>query len=148
MEWSGVDYLWIIVMFLSAVSFWRHPFTAEDPLVRKWCNATFLQIWWRNKLICILDGLRMSTFSAHFYFWENYSFKCPNDFVAAVHDHIHHTRLVCSEWPLFPSSVLVFVWECVDLLCVNSSTETDLDLQECVLVLFWDSVLSGVCRSV
>ncbi len=35
MDWSGVDYLWIIVMFLSAVglSFWRHPFTAEDPLM-------------------------------------------------------------------------------------------------------------------
>ncbi len=25
-------------------SFWRHPFTAEDPLVSKWWNATFLQI--------------------------------------------------------------------------------------------------------
>ncbi len=22
----------------------RHPFTAEDPLVSKWCNAKFLQI--------------------------------------------------------------------------------------------------------
>ncbi len=27
------------------VSFWRHPFTAEDPLVKKWCNAKFLQTW-------------------------------------------------------------------------------------------------------
>ncbi len=35
---------------LFGLSFWRHPFTAEDPLVSKWCNATFLQIWWRNKL--------------------------------------------------------------------------------------------------
>ncbi len=26
------------------LSFWRHPFTAEDPLVSKWCNAKFLQI--------------------------------------------------------------------------------------------------------
>ncbi len=25
-------------------SFWRHPFTAEDPLVSKWYNAKFLQI--------------------------------------------------------------------------------------------------------
>ncbi len=33
--WTGV--VWIIVMFLSAVllSFWRHPFTAEDPLMGK-----------------------------------------------------------------------------------------------------------------
>ncbi len=41
MDWSGVDYLLIIVMFLS---FWCHLFIAEDPLVRKWCNATFLKI--------------------------------------------------------------------------------------------------------
>ncbi len=37
---------WIIVMFyqLFGLSLWRHPFTTEDPLVSKWCNATFLQI--------------------------------------------------------------------------------------------------------
>ncbi len=29
---------------LFGLSFWRHPFTAEDPLVSKWCTATFLQI--------------------------------------------------------------------------------------------------------
>ncbi len=35
-------YLWIIVTF--KLSFWRHPFAAEDPLVSKLCNAIFLQI--------------------------------------------------------------------------------------------------------
>ncbi len=44
-------------------SFWRHPFTAEHSLLSKWCNATFLQTQWRNKLIYILDGVRVSTFS-------------------------------------------------------------------------------------
>ncbi len=69
------------------LSFWRHPFTAEHPLTLiltapihcrasidshsdgthslmqwHWCDATFLQIWWRNKLILILNGLRMSSF--------------------------------------------------------------------------------------
>ncbi len=29
---------------LFGLSFWRHPFTAEDPLVSKWCKDTFLQI--------------------------------------------------------------------------------------------------------
>ncbi len=29
---------------LFELSFWRHPFTAEDPLVSKWCNAKFLQM--------------------------------------------------------------------------------------------------------
>ncbi len=42
---SGVDYLWIIVMFLSAV--WTliltdDPFTGEDPFVSKWSFADFL----------------------------------------------------------------------------------------------------------
>ncbi len=63
--WTGV--VWIIVMFLSAVglSFWRHPFTADDPLVRYWYNAKFIQIWWRKKHIYTFDGLRGSTFKAN-----------------------------------------------------------------------------------
>ncbi len=42
MDWSGVDYCDDFNQ-LFGLSFWRHPFTAEDPLVTKWCNATFLQ---------------------------------------------------------------------------------------------------------
>ncbi len=73
--WTGVVWitcglLWCFYQ-LFGLSFWRHPFTAEDPLLSKWCNATFLQIWWRNKLIYILDELRVSTVS----FLVNYSFK-------------------------------------------------------------------------
>ncbi len=30
--------------------------------------------WWRNKLIYIMGGLRVSTFSANVHFWVNYSF--------------------------------------------------------------------------
>ncbi len=32
-------------------------------------NATFLQTWWRNKLIFILDSIRVHTFSANVHFW-------------------------------------------------------------------------------
>ncbi len=39
-----MDYLWFFYQ-LFALSFWWHPFTAEDPLVSKWCNATFLKIF-------------------------------------------------------------------------------------------------------
>ncbi len=74
MDWSGVDYCDVFIR----LSFWRHPFTAEDLLLRHWCNATFLQIWWRNKLIYILDGLRLRTVSVKFHFWLNYSFKKVN----------------------------------------------------------------------
>ncbi len=46
--WTGV--VWITFGLLwcfyqrFGLSFWRHPFTAEDPLESKWCNAKFLQI--------------------------------------------------------------------------------------------------------
>ncbi len=59
--WITCGLLWCFYQ-LFGLSFWRHPFTAEHPLLSEWCNATFLQIWWRNKLIYISDGLRMSTF--------------------------------------------------------------------------------------
>ncbi len=76
--WTGVVWitcglLWYFYQ-LFGLSFWWHPFTAEHPLLRQWCNATFLQTWCRNKLIYILDGLRMRTFLANFVFWVNYSF--------------------------------------------------------------------------
>ncbi len=46
--WTGVVWitcglLWCFYQ-LFGLSFWRHPFTAEDPLVSKWWNAIFLQI--------------------------------------------------------------------------------------------------------
>ncbi len=70
--WTGVVWitcglLWCFYQ-LFGLSFWRHPFTAEHPLVSKWFNATFLQIWWRNAVIYISDGLRMSSFSKFSFF--------------------------------------------------------------------------------
>ncbi len=38
LEWCGL--LWCFYQ-LFGLSFWRHPFTAEHPLLRHWCNATF-----------------------------------------------------------------------------------------------------------
>ncbi len=74
--WTGVVWitcglLWCFYQ-LFGLSFWRHPFTAKHPLLRHWCRDTFLQTWSRNKLILILDGLRVSTFSANFHFWVNW----------------------------------------------------------------------------
>ncbi len=45
------------------LSFWRHPFTAEDP-------GKLNVFWLSNKLIHILDGLRLIKFSANLHFWE------------------------------------------------------------------------------
>ncbi len=46
--WTGVmwitwGFLWCFYQ-LFGLSCWWHPFTAEDPLVSKWCNAKFNQI--------------------------------------------------------------------------------------------------------
>ncbi len=40
--WITCGLLWCFCQ-LFQLSFWRHPFTADDPLVSKWCNADFLQ---------------------------------------------------------------------------------------------------------
>ncbi len=47
--WTGVVWitcglLWCFYQ-LFGLSFWRHPFTAEDPMVSKWFKATFLQVY-------------------------------------------------------------------------------------------------------
>ncbi len=66
--WTGV--VWITCRLLRCfyqlfgLSFWRHPFTAEHPLLSKWCNATCLQICSHLETKYILDLLRVSTFSA------------------------------------------------------------------------------------
>ncbi len=64
MVWINCGLLWCFYQ-LFGLSFWRHPFTAEHPLLRHWCSDTFLQTWWRNKLVYISDGLRMRMFSAN-----------------------------------------------------------------------------------
>ncbi len=76
-HYDGLEWCVLLWSFyqLFGLLFWRYPFTAEDPLVSKWCNATLLQIWWRNTLIYILNGLRGEYIFKKFSFWVNYSFK-------------------------------------------------------------------------
>ncbi len=51
MEWCVL--VWCFDQ-LFGLSFWRHPFTAEDQLVSKWCKATFLQICSEEETILFL----------------------------------------------------------------------------------------------
>ncbi len=74
LEWCGL--LWCFYQ-LFGLSFWRHPFTTDDPLLSKWCDATFLQIRWRNKLICKFNGMMVNTFSTSFPFSVKYSCYLP-----------------------------------------------------------------------
>ncbi len=76
LKWCGL--LWCFYQ-LFGLSFWRHPFTAEHPLLRQWDTDEVLQIWWRKKLIYISDGLRESKYLANVHFWVNYSFKYTSE---------------------------------------------------------------------
>ncbi len=66
---GGLEYITcgLLRCFYQLFGLWRHPFTAEEPLVSKWC-----EIWWRNKLIYISDGFRVKIFLANIHFWMNY----------------------------------------------------------------------------
>ncbi len=70
--WITCELLWCFYQ-LFGLSFWWHPFTAEDPLVSKWCNPTFLQICSDEETNSTSKAL--GTFSANIHFWVNYSFK-------------------------------------------------------------------------
>lgn len=59
-----------LVFFLSA--FWAHILAAT---IHRGCTAEQVLQVLRNKLVYILDGLRVSTFSADLHFWVNCSFK-------------------------------------------------------------------------
>ncbi len=60
---------WSAVMFLSD----SHS-DGTHSLQSIHCWDTFLQTWWRNKLILILDDLRVRIFSYNCNLWVNYSF--------------------------------------------------------------------------
>ncbi len=73
--WTGLEWCGLLWCFyqLFGLSFWRHPFTAEDPLVSKWCNAQFPQFSSDEETNSWMAWGRVSTFSANFQFWVNYS---------------------------------------------------------------------------
>ncbi len=86
MDWSGVDYLWCFYQ-LFGLSFWRHPFTAEDPLVSKWCNATFLQI--KNSST---SWMRVSKFQQIWIFGWSIPLKITKIIIlSALHYGIHYS---------------------------------------------------------
>ncbi len=72
--WITCGLLWCFYQ-LFGLSFWRHPFTAGDSLVSEWCNAKFIRFWWRNKVIYILYGLRVTTYDINFTLTLNYIFE-------------------------------------------------------------------------
>ncbi len=78
--WITCESLWYFYQ-LFGLSFWRHPFTAEDPLMSKWRNATFLQICSDKETNSVLDCTE-DIFLANLNFGVNYSFKCYISFIS------------------------------------------------------------------
>ncbi len=66
--WTGdMDCLWIVLFYQPfGLSFWWHPFNADDTSVSKRCNGKC-----NSKLIYISDSLK----AAELIFWVNYSLE-------------------------------------------------------------------------
>ncbi len=79
LEWCGLLMDYCDVFISCFCSFWRHPFTAEHPLVSKWCNAKYLQICSQEKWICDLH------WTVHVY-WV---------FIASLHTSL---MWICNRW--------------------------------------------------
>ncbi len=121
--------------YLFGLSFWRHPFTAEDPLVSKWCNATFLQIcsheetnsstswmswvWVNFQWICICG------WTIHFLFLSNYSFILK-DLVCACFSLVMLVGVVILLKPFQPQESLLHLQNM--LLCLIKSVCCSLSL--------------------
>ncbi len=85
MNWTGL--LWCFYQ-LFGVSFWRHPFTVEDPLWSKWWNAKFLQICSYEEAPCMAWEIILK--SVNFLFGVNCSF---NRIYILLSAYIIHTPL-------------------------------------------------------
>ncbi len=68
---------WTGDMWISCgLSFWRHPFTAEDPLASKWCNANFSKsILMKKQTHLHLEWPEGKYILANSHVWVNYSLK-------------------------------------------------------------------------
>ncbi len=91
--WIACGLLWCLYQ-LFGLSFWWHPFTAEDPLVSKWCNVTFLQILLKKHSSTTWMTWGGSKLSANFYFWMIYSSKSHSPSL----DVDWCSLLVCGHW--------------------------------------------------
>ncbi len=80
LEWCGLLWCFYQTLILTAPIHCRASISEQE-------NATFFQIWWRNKPI--LDGLRVNTFSANvnlcvnYFVWHTYSMplRCNDNFL-------------------------------------------------------------------
>ncbi len=86
MDWSYLNFLWIIVMFLiSCLDIMTAPIHFRWYISEQVCYISPNLFWWRNKIIYISDGLKLSKLWASFNFWVNYSFNIHPFMLIFVH---------------------------------------------------------------
>ncbi len=88
--WVACGLLWC---FYQLFGLWRHPFTTEDPLVSKWCNATFLQICSHEETKSSTSWMAWGWVNSQLFkiFWGNYSFKWVEDASCCIKQIWHNT---------------------------------------------------------
>ncbi len=90
--WTTCGLLWCICQ-LFGLSFWWHPFTAENPLVSKWCNAKVLQIS-SDEQTPLHFCPKVSQFSANLHFLCELLLKIKDKYVISNHHKLwltaHH----------------------------------------------------------
>ncbi len=91
MVWRRVDYCDVFTSCLD--SFWRHPFTAEDPLISKWCNTNFL--------FCSDEEKKSST-SWMASGWVHFQF-CLGWTIHLIHSIHNNWRFILSYYAQSPS---------------------------------------------
>ncbi len=74
-----VDYCDVFIR----LSFWRHPFTAEHPLLRHWCNATFLQTIPLSQICDVLP--HRSSLHKHISWSKTCNYVCHINFIYSIY---------------------------------------------------------------
>ncbi len=116
--WTGV--MWITGVLLWCfyqpfrLSFWRYPFTADDPFVSRCCKAKLLQFCSDEETnsIYILEGLRVNV-----HFLVTFLLKMPKTFLQPYKTKIYFEELFSSiQWK---SMVCKTTLHSIDFHCMD-----------------------------
>ncbi len=77
--------LWCFYQLLG-LSYWRHPFTAVDPLVSKWCNILNFTIQ-----LCFLEAKSMKIFTISLTCFYTLFVNCTNTKTVLLHQRVYNT---------------------------------------------------------
>ncbi len=135
---------------LFGLSFWWHPFTAEDPLVSKWRNDEFLQtVLMKNKLIYSINCQQVFHFGAIYsfrYFPVQFAFTKAQQAMYYVLSSCfqHHSPLEACYWQISVDELFVLGSQSVTFLTCQSSAvcfPPRLDVCDGGYLCVWDDIL-------